>query len=512
MEIINSIMNWVMKKRIHDIELFLKYPIDVQKEIFANLLKTAKKTEFGKQYGFRDIRTIDEYKEIVPIYTYEKFYPYIEKLLNGKQNVLWPTEIKWFAQSSGTTNAKSKFIPVSQEALTDCHFKGGKDMLGIYFNNHPDSKMFTGKGLAIGGSQQINQFDSNSNSYYGDVSAVIMSNLPFWARIARTPKLEIALMSEWEEKIEKMAKTTIQENVTNIVGVPTWTVVLLQRILEITGEKHIHEVWPNLEVFIHGAVSFVPYEAIFKKLAPSKKMNYLETYNASEGFFGIQDRSDSRDLLLMLDYGIFYEFVPLENVTDDHPKTLGLEEVELDKNYALVISTNAGLWRYMIGDTVKFTSLDPFRIRISGRTKHFINAFGEELIVENAEQAIKKACVKTNAIIGDYTAGPRYIDMGKKGGHEWIIEFNELPNDKEAFIETLDKTLKEANSDYDAKRYKDIALEAPIIHFASKGTFYSWMKKRGKLGGQHKVPRLANDRKYIEDILSMMNGNGLNTN
>jgi len=506
MEIINSIMNWVMKKRIHDIDLFLKYPVEVQKELFTQLIRTARKTEFGQKYGFRDLKNINEYKERVPIFTYEDFYPYINKLLNGQQNVTWPTEIKWFAKSSGTTNAKSKFIPVSQEALTDCHFKGGKDMLSIYFNNHPDSKMFTGRGLAIGGSQQINQFDSNSNSYYGDVSAVIMSNLPFWAQLARTPTLEIALMSEWEEKIEKMASTTIKENVTNIVGVPTWTVVLLQRILEITGGKHIHEVWPNLEVFIHGAVSFEPYEAVFKKLIPSKKMNYLETYNASEGFFGIQDQNDSRDLLLMLDYGIFYEFIPIENANDDHPLTLSLEEVELNKNYALVISTNSGLWRYMIGDTVKFTCLDPFRIRISGRTKHFINAFGEELIVENAELAIKKACEETNAIIGDYTAGPRYIDMGNKGGHEWIIEFNELPSNKDFFVEVLDSTLKAANSDYEAKRYKEIALEAPIIHIAKPGTFHKWMKKRGKLGGQHKVPRLSNNRDYIEDLLSLMNG------
>lgn len=499
-------MNWVMKKRIHDIELFLKYPIEVQHEIFTQLLKTARKTDFGKKYGYKDIKSVKDFKERVPIFTYEDFYPYIDKLLNGKQNVLWPTDIKWFAKSSGTTNAKSKFIPVSQEALTDCHFKGGKDMLSIYFNNHPDSKMFTGKGLAIGGSQQINQFDSNSNSYYGDVSAVIMSNLPFWAQLARIPKLEIALMSEWEEKIEKMATTTIIENVTNIVGVPTWTVVLLQRILELTGKKHIHEVWPNLEVFIHGAVSFEPYRAIFRKLIPSKKMNYLETYNASEGFFGIQDRSDSQDLLLMLDYGIFYEFIPLEKVNAENPETVGLENVELNKNYALVISTNAGLWRYMIGDTVKFTCLNPFRIRISGRTKHFINAFGEELIVENAEQAIKIACEETNAIIGDYTAGPRYIDTGNKGGHEWIIEFRELPENRDAFVEILDHTLMQANSDYEAKRYKNIALEAPIIHFAEQGTFYKWMKKRGKLGGQHKVPRLANNREYIDDILLLMNG------
>ena len=512
MEIINSIMNWVMKKRIHDIELFLKYPLEVQNELFTQLLNTARKTEFGKKFGFKDIKTVREFKQRVPIYTYEDIYPYIEKLLNGQQNVLWPSEIKWFAKSSGTTNAKSKFIPVSQEALTDCHFKGGKDMLSIYFNNHPNSKMFTGKGLAIGGSRQINQFDSNSNSYYGDVSAVIMSNLPFWAQLASTPKLEISLMSEWEEKIEKMAKATIEENVTNIVGVPTWTVVLLQRILQMTGKKHIHEVWPNLEVFIHGAVSFDPYKALFKKLAPSPKMKYLETYNASEGFFGIQDQNNSSDLLLMLDYGIFYEFMPLEHIHDDNPPTVGLEDVELNKNYALVISTNAGLWRYMIGDTVKFTCLDPFRIRISGRTKHFINAFGEELIVENAEQAIKKACEETNAIIGDYTAGPRYIDAENKGGHEWIIEFHELPDNKEIFVEILDNSLKEVNSDYEAKRYKNIALEAPIIHFAQSGTFYKWMKKRGKLGGQHKVPRLSNNREFIEDILSLMNGNGLSPN
>jgi hypothetical protein len=509
MEIINSIMGWVMKKRIHDINLFLKFPHEVQYELFLDLVRTAKKTEFGKQYGFQDINNLRAFKENVPIHTYEDIFPFIQKLLNGKQNVLWPSEIKWFAKSSGTTNAKSKFIPVSQEALDDCHFKGGKDMLSIYFNNHPNSKIFTGKGLAVGGSQQINQFDTNSNSYYGDVSAVIMSNLPFWAQLARTPKLEIALMSEWEEKIEKMAATTINENVTNIVGVPTWTVVLLQRILEITGKKHVLEVWPNLEVFIHGAVSFDPYEALFKKLAPSKKMNYLETYNASEGFFGIQDQTTSRDLLLMLDYGIFYEFIPTENLKDEHPETVGLEDVKIDKNYALVISTNAGLWRYMIGDTVKFTSLQPYRIRISGRTKHFINAFGEELIIENAELAMKNACQQTAAIIGDYTAGPRYLEAGKKGGHEWIIEFSELPRDEKKFIEVLDKTLMEVNSDYEAKRYKDIALEAPVVHFAQPGTFYAWMKKRGKLGGQNKVPRLANNREFLDDILEVMRGSNM---
>lgn len=331
-----------------------------------------------------------------------------------------------------------------------------------------------------------------------------MSNLPFWAELARTPKLEIALMSEWEEKIEKMATTTIKENVTNIVGVPTWTVVLIQRILEITNTKNIHEVWPNLEVFIHGAVSFEPYRKLFKKLAPSPKMGYLETYNASEGFFGIQDQPDSSDLLLMLDYGIFYEFIPLENVDEQNPETIGLEDVELNKNYALIISTNAGLWRYMIGDTIKFTCLNPFRIRISGRTKHFINAFGEELIIENAEHAIKKSCEVTHASIGDYTAGPRYIGSESKGSHEWIIEFNELPNDKDQFVKMLDKSLMEVNSDYEAKRYKSMALEAPVVHFAPEGTFHRWLKSKGKLGGQHKVPRLSNSREILEDILPLL--------
>lgn len=504
MGLINSIFTWVMKKRIHDIELFLKYPIDVQNELLLKLIQTAKNTEFGKKYAFEDINSYKTFKNRVPISTYEDIYPYIDRLLKGEQNILWPTEIKWFAKSSGTTNARSKFIPVSYEALQECHFKGGKDMLSIYVNNYPETEILSGKGLAIGGSQQINQFDSNANSYYGDVSAVIMKNLPFWAQLARTPSLEIALMSEWEEKIEKMAKMTIEENVTNIVGVPTWTVVLLNRILEITGKQDIREIWPELELFIHGAVSFEPYESLFLSLIPHSDMNYMETYNASEGFFGIQDQTATRDLLLMLDYGIFYEFIPFDEIGKDDPKTISLAEVETDKNYAMVITTNAGLWRYQIGDTVKFTSTNPYRIRISGRTKHFINAFGEEVIIENAELAIKKACESSGAIIENYTAAPRYLAEGQKGAHEWIIEFAKMPNDRAIFKEKLDETLRKINSDYDAKRYKNIALEAPVIHYAEKGTFYEWMKKRGKLGGQNKVPRLSNNREYVEDILEIM--------
>jgi len=504
MSIINTFFTWVMKKRIHDIELFMKYPIEVQEELIRGLVGRAQNTFFGKKYNFASIKNSREFKERVPISSYEDLFPYINRLLKGEQNILWPNNIKWFAKSSGTTNDRSKFIPVSQEALEDCHFKGGKDMLSIYVNNNPETKIFTGKGLAIGGSQQINQFDTTSNSYYGDVSAVIMKNLPFWAQVIRTPSLEIALMSEWEEKIEKMARSTVEENVTNIAGVPTWTIVLLNRILEITKRKNVREVWPNLELFIHGAVSFDPYEQIFKQLIPFDNMRYLETYNASEGFFGIQDQKGVRDLLLMLDYGIYYEFVPLDELHKENPKTLDLSEVQIDQNYAMVISTNAGLWRYLIGDTVRFTSINPFRIRISGRTKHFINAFGEEVVIENTDIAIKEACKQTGAIIDNYTAAPIYFSQESKGSHEWIIEFIESPPNKELFVEILDTTLRSVNSDYDAKRYKNLALEKPQVHFAERGTFYDWMKSRGKLGGQNKVPRLSNDRKYVDEILKMI--------
>ncbi len=493
-----------MKKRIHQMELFIKYPLDVQHELWEGLIKTAKNTEYGKKHGFGDIKSIKDFQNNVPVVNYEGIFPYVDRLMRGEQNLLWPSEIKWFAKSSGTTNARSKFIPVSSEALEDCHFKGGKDMLSIYMNNYPDTRMFTGKGLAIGGSHQINQMDKNANSYYGDVSAVIMKNLPLWAQIARTPSLDIALMDEWEEKIEAMAKVTSEENVTSISGVPTWTVVLIERILELKGKKNILEVWPNLEVFIHGAVAFGPYKSLFERLIPSKDMRYLETYNASEGFFGIQDQTDSDELLLMLDYGIFYEFIPYDELESDNPRVLTLGEVEEGMNYAMVISTNAGLWRYKIGDTVRFTSLDPYRVKISGRTKHFINAFGEELIIENAEFAIAQACKATDAEIENFTAAPIYLEEGKRGGHEWIVEFRKDPHDLALFNRLLDETLRKVNSDYDAKRYKDIALIEPVIHHAEKGTFHQWMKKRGKLGGQNKVPRLSNSREYVDDLLQML--------
>ncbi len=504
MEIINSVMTWLMKKRIHQIGLFIKYPLDVQAEVLQNLVNTAEETVFGKQYRFKDIKTYQDFKERVPVVTYEQFYPYIERVIRGEQQVLWPSKIKWFAKSSGTTNAKSKFIPVSPEALDDCHFKGGKDLLSIYVNNYPDTKIFSGKNLAIGGSQQINQMDENAESYFGDVSAVLMKNLPFWAQLSRTPKLEIALMDNWEEKIEKIAQATKDENITIMAGVPTWTIFLLQRIMEIKSASNILEVWPNLELFIHGAVSFTPYRGLFKDMIPSSGMHYLETYNATEGFFGIQDQKDSTEMLLMLDYGIFYEFIPSVDFDSDNPRTLDLSEVEVGKNYAVVITTNAGLWRYKIGDTIKFTSVKPFRFVISGRTKHFINAFGEELIVENAEKGIAMACDKTGALVDDFTAAPRYIGDGQKGCHEWIIEFSQPPEDMDHFVELLDESLRAINTDYDAKRTKNIAVVKPIIHAVEPGTFYRWMKKRGKLGGQNKVPRLSNNRDFVDDLLKML--------
>lgn len=482
----------------------MKYPYEVQDEVLKKLIAAARYTEFGQKYAFEDLVNYEDFKKRIPVHTYEQLFPYIERLMRGEQNILWPSEVKWFAKSSGTTNARSKFIPVTSEALEDCHFKGGKDLYSIFINNYPDTKIFSGKGLGVGGSYRVNEYDPTSSSHYGDVSAVIMQNLPPWAEFIRTPSLEVALMDNWEEKIEKLARETARVDVTQIAGVPTWTVLLLQHIVELEKKNSILDVWPNLEVFFHGAVAFKPYKNLFKSLIPSDRMKYWETYNASEGFFGIQDQKDSEDLLLMLDYGVFYEFIPMEELDKEYPDAIALQDVEIGKNYAMVITTNAGLWRYNIGDTIKFTSKSPYRIRISGRTKHFINAFGEEVIIENAESAITAACEETGAVIDNFTAAPIYLEKSKRGGHEWIIEFKTQPSDLSKFSDVLDTTLRKVNSDYDAKRAHDIALVAPIVRSVSNGTFYNWMKRRGKLGGQNKVPRLSNTREFIDEILAMI--------
>ncbi|WP_375585152.1 GH3 auxin-responsive promoter family protein [Cyclobacterium xiamenense] len=505
MEVINTFMTWIFKNRIGQIEKFKNNPLEIQHEILFKLIYTARDTGFGKKHHFRQISSYNDFNRWVPIHDYEAMMPYIEQTMKGEQNVIWPTPIHWFSKSSGTTSSRSKFIPVSPESLEECHFKGGKDMLSLYVTNYPNTKLFTGKSLTIGGSLQTNPLDYNKSSSYGDISAVIMRNLPKWAQLARTPSLEVALMSEWEEKIEKMAEQTIDENVTSLTGVPTWTLVLIKKVLEKTGRTNIIEIWPNLEVFFHGAVAFGPYRNLFQQLVPSDDMHYMETYNASEGFFGIQDQTDSDELLLMLDYGVFYEFIPMEDLEAEHPTVIPLDAVKTGKNYAMLITTNAGLWRYKIGDTVKFTSTRPYRFKISGRTKHFINAFGEELIVENAEKAIENTCKITGASISNFTAAPVYVgDNQQQGTHEWIIEFVHFPKDREAFVRILDEELRAANSDYDAKRYRDMVLKLPIVHLVEEGLFEKWLKSKGKLGGQNKVPRLSNNRDYLDEIVRLL--------
>lgn len=498
----NSIFAWLMKKRIYQIDLFRKYPIEVQNEMLEKLLKAAVNTEWGKLYEYSKIENYLAYNTNVPLQEYEDIKPWVERLMEGEQNLLWPTETKWFAKSSGTTSDRSKLIPVTKEALEECHQKGGKDLLALYYENQPTAKLYKGKHLVIGGSTEVNPL--SDESYFGDLSAIIMKTLPWWAELKRTPSKEIALMNEWEEKIEKMALKTIPEDVCILVGVPSWTMVLSNKILEITGKKNLKEVWPNLELFMHGGVSFNPYREEFKKLIPDSSMNYVESYNASEGFFGIQDSPDSSDLLLMLDYGIFYEFIPMENYEGKNSKeVIDLSKVTIDKNYALVISTNAGLWRYIIGDTIRFTSLTPFRFRITGRTKSFINVFGEELIVDNAETAISLASIETGAQIRDYTACPVFMEGNERGKHEWLIEFVQEPEDFSRFAVLLDENLRNVNSDYDAKRSNNMVLDFPEIRKLKNGTFDAWLKYKGKLGGQNKVPRLSNSREYVEEILDL---------
>lgn len=481
----------------------MMYPFNVQKEAFSKLISFAKETEWGLKYGYHDDLTIEEFQKNVPIQNYEDIKSYVDRLRTGEQNLTWPTEIKWFAKSSGTTNDKSKFIPVSNEALEDCHFRGGKDTLAIYCNNFPETNVLKGKALILGGSHQINNF--SNQSYYGDLSAILIENMPFWATFIRTPSTKISLIPEWEEKLEKLTLHTINENVTNISGVPSWALVFLKYVLDYTGKSNILEVWPNLELFIHGGVSFLPYKKQFEAFIPSPQMKYMETYNASEGFFGIQNDPASNDMLLMLDYGVFYEFVAVENLQDENPKALTVLDVELNKNYAILISTNSGLWRYMIGDTIYFTSLSPHKFKISGRTKHFINVFGEEVIIDNAEKALITACDKTGAIVKEYTVAPVFMDNRAKGAHEWVIEFIREPDDFEKFKLLLDKALQNVNSDYEAKRQKNLNLLFPKIHFVPEGSFYKWFQNKGKLGGQNKMPRLSNERKYVEELLAIVN-------
>tara|TARA_R110002033_G_scaffold123695_1_gene165978 strand:- start:3203 stop:4717 length:1515 start_codon:yes stop_codon:yes gene_type:complete len=500
--IVNSIASWFLKKRFHQIELFIKYPNEVQNELLFSLLKVARDTEIGRKYNFDSIKSYREFNQRIPIVNYEEFQPLIERSRNGEQNIFWPTSIKWFAKSSGTTNAKSKFIPVSTESLEDCHYAASKDLLCMYLNNNEDAQLFTGKSLRLGGSKELYK---EKGTVFGDLSAILIDNMPFWAEFSSTPSNRVSLMSDWETKMQAIVEETIEENVTSLAGVPSWMLVLLNNVLDKTGKDNLFDIWPNLEVYFHGGVSFDPYVEQYKAILPSNKFRYYEIYNASEGFFAIQDQNNSSDLLLMLDYGIFYEFIPMDSYKTLQQRVIPLSDVELNTNYAVLITTNAGLWRYKIGDTIKFVSLSPHRIKVTGRTKHHINAFGEELIIENAESAFKSVCQKTSAEIVDYTAAPIFMDGKEKGAHEWIIEFKTPPKDMSKFEVLFDEELKALNSDYEAKRLNNMTLNKPKIHSARTNLFYDWLKDNDKLGGQHKVPRLSNSRVYLEELLRLNN-------
>lgn len=503
MSIFSPAIKQYFKIRLSAIENFVFNPLTAQQQVFNHLISSAEFTEFGRKYDFDSLQSIEEFKQKIPIAEYDDLKDGIDRILNGEQNIFWPENITWFAKSSGTTSDKSKFIPISTETLDYTHYKSGKDVLALYINQFPESNITSGKCMAIGGSNQINQL--SEDSYFGDLSAVMLQNMPFVGQVMRAPSLEVALMADWEEKIRAIIDEVKHENITYIAGVPTWTLLVIKQMMEEEGVDDLLDIWPNLELYLHGGVSFAPYRDQFAALTKKRKLHFMETYNASEGFFAAQDRIDEPGMLMFLNHGIFYEFMPVEYYgTSKHPKTLGLDQVELGKNYALVISTNAGLWRYLVGDTIQFTSLKPYRIKVSGRLKHFINAFGEELIIDNSDYAIQQAATACGVQVNDYTAAPVYISDAENGTHEWIIEFEEAPQNLQQFTESLDHYLKASNSDYEAKRHKDIALRMPIVHIMQKGGFNQWLKSKGKMGGQNKVPRLSNDRKYLEEILQFI--------
>ena len=501
MKLLSPAISRLARFRLNTIDQWINDPVGTQRHMLQHLVTAAQYTEFGRKHGFNKTFTTRAFKQAVPISNYDEMKPYIERMMQGEDNLIWNTPVEWFAKSSGTTSDRSKFIPVSKESLDENHFQASKDALTLYYKNFPDSDLLTGKGLVIGGSHQV--ANVNDEIKYGDLSAVLMQNTPFWGHWLRTPELSIALLDEWENKIETLAQTTMLENVTSISGVPTWTLVLIKRILELSGKQTLAEVWPNLELYFNGGVSFVPYREQFERLI-GKPIRYLEIYNASEGFFSAQTDPDEDGMLLFLNHGIFYEFMPVDEYGKEDPKTVGLADVVVGKNYAPIISTTGGLWRYLLGDTIQFTTTFPFRIKVSGRLKHYINAFGEEVIVDNSDKAVAIACEKTGAIMIDYTAAPIYFSQANNGGHQWLIEFEKAPQSIEAFAFELDNALRIINSDYDAKRYKDIALRQLTVQALPKGTFSQWLNSKGKLGGQHKVPRLSNDRAYVDEILGML--------
>lgn len=498
---INKIINKYLTFQYREVEQFLRNPIQTQEDVLKYLLKNGTETYFGSQYSFSKIGNKDDFRKTVPVGNYETLRPYLNKIIQEKQsNVLWNKPVKWFAMSSGTTDDKSKYIPVTEESLKNGHYKCGKELLSIYAHHHPNSRYLLGKTLILGGSKQFNQI--GEGIFTGDISAILIKNLYFWAKQKRTPE-DIALLSDWEEKLEALTKFSLRNDIRAIMGVPSWLLILLKRIYNETG-KTLDQIWPNIEVFFHGGVNFLPYEEQYKRLIPKEGMEYWETYNASEGFFGIQFDASSKDLLLMLDNGIYYEFIPSSEWEKESPQTLTLEEVKTNENYAMLISTNGGLWRYQLGDTIEFTSISPHLFRITGRTKSFINAFGEELIIDNAEKALAHVCGETHTVINEYTVAPIYFDDNRSGAHEWAIEFEKAPESLSVFTEKLDVALKAVNSDYEAKRSHSLSLQAPVVKVLPKGSFLKWMESRNKIGGQNKVPKLANHRQYMDELLTFL--------
>lgn len=498
------LINFFLRKRIKRIYLTHANAQSIQEPQLLYIVRKLQYTKWGQIYSYNNINSFSDFKNNVPISTYEDIYPWIERMLSGEKNILYPSSVKWFAKSSGTTNAKSKYIPTPKSFLDSCHFRGGKDMIYFYLSAKPDSVFYKKHLLSIVGSLGSSP-SGMSKIQVGDISAVIAKNLPLWAQIRRIPRLHVALLPSWEEKADRIIEAAEHYDVSALAGTPTWISMLLQGIRDKHTKSNIYECWPNLEVFFHGAVSFTPYKPLFEKLLPDKKVSFMEIYNASEGFFALQDDMNRSDMLLMLDYGVYYEFIPVNAYNDGSKDTISINEVSIGENYVLIISTLSGLARYVIGDTVRFTSLDPYRIVITGRTKQFINAFGEEVVVSTAEEAVEKACKDTGATIANFTVAPLYIKDGSAGSHEWVVEFVSDPDSFEKFETIVDDFIKNKNSDYEAKRAGDKILSKPVFHYASHSSFYNWMKSRNKLGGQYKVPRLSNNRDYVESLLEFMN-------
>lgn len=499
---ITSIVGKLFLPRQKQLESYLSHGEELQHDVLKKLIERGKDTEYGRKHLFNNINSYEDFISNVSVNTYEELKGDIDRMRHGEENVLWRGQVKWYAKSSGTTNDKSKFIPVSQDGLNQIHYQGGKDVVALYLMMNPDSKMFDGKGLILGGSHSPNY--NVANSLVGDLSAILIENINPLANLVRVPKKQTALLSDFDIKRDRIARECMNLNVTNISGVPSWMLSVLVRVMEISGKKHLQDVWPNLEVFFHGGIAFTPYRSQYEQLITSPSMHYMETYNASEGFFGIQNDETDKSMLLMLDYDVFYEFIPMDEFGSDNPTIVPLEGIEVGKNYAMLITTSCGLWRYMIGDTVSFTSKNPYKFVITGRTKYFINAFGEELIMDNAENGLDYACKLTGAEVSEYTAAPVYMDSKAKCRHQWLIEFAKEPADINQFATILDKKLQELNSDYEAKRFHDVTLQHLEVVKARTGLFNDWLKAKGKLGGQHKIPRLSNSRKNLDELLELL--------